>query len=64
MMLLIVAGDTLSSQAYGAKNYARVGAITQRGIAVMAALAFPVAFVWYNCDVFLSHLGVYAVICV
>lgn len=49
--------DTLSSQAVGAKNYPRVGHISQRGIAIMLTLFIPVAFGLYYSDVVLTHLG-------
>jgi hypothetical protein len=38
--------DTLCSQAYGAKNYKRVGLLLQRALTISTLLAIPVAIVW------------------
>ena len=49
--------DTLCSQAYGAKNLARVGHVTQRGIAVGLVMCIPIAIVWLFAEPMLLGLG-------
>lgn len=49
--------DTLISQAFGAKNYARVGIITQRGIAISLMLCIPLAIMLWNTHSFFIALG-------
>jgi MATE family multidrug resistance protein len=45
---LAAALDTLSAQAFGARNYPRVGELTQRGLALsVVLLALPVALMWW-----------------
>jgi len=49
--------DTLQSQAFGAGNYRRVGAISQRGIVILLLLCGPIGLVWANAGLVLEHLG-------
>jgi MATE family multidrug resistance protein len=42
--------DTLASQAYGAKNFQRVGILFQRSLALMAAVCVPVLALWLNAE--------------
>lgn len=49
--------DTLAAQAFGARNFSRVGLIAQRGIAVSLAFCIPVALAWYNAGPLLGMLG-------
>jgi hypothetical protein len=51
------AADTLASQAFGARNYARVGHITQRGIAILTLFGMPVVAVWWYAGSLLQQLG-------
>ena len=44
------ASDTLGGQAYGARNYYRVGTILQKGILILILLCFPVWAAWANMD--------------
>jgi Na+-driven multidrug efflux pump len=50
------ASDTLCSQAFGARSYARVGVITLRGCAVGLMLALPISVAWWNADLLLSAM--------
>ncbi|XP_065908684.1 multidrug and toxin extrusion protein 1-like [Dysidea avara] len=47
---LSTAIDTLSSQAYGAGNYKRVGVILQRSVLVCSLSLFPIAVVFLNAE--------------
>lgn len=49
--------DTLVSQAFGAKNWERIGHISQRGSMVALALCAPVAVLWLFAGFFLKNLG-------
>jgi Na+-driven multidrug efflux pump len=49
--------DTLAAQAYGARNWPRVGLIAQRGCAVSLAMAVPVALSWTMGGQLLRALG-------
>lgn len=50
------ASDTLISQAFGARNFRRIGIITQRGIAVGFVLGIPIGLLWWNSDILLQAL--------
>ena len=39
--------DTLAAQAFGAKNYRRVGVVVQRGAVYLTGLCIPVGFLWW-----------------
>lgn len=49
--------DTLVSQAFGAKNWERIGHVSQRGSMVALALCAPVAVLWLFAGFFLKNLG-------
>lgn len=49
--------DTLQSQAYGARNYARVGHISQRGLVIMMAMTLPISALLWNADAVLGRMG-------
>lgn len=51
------ASDTLCSQAFGAKNYPRVGIVSQRGFAIISCMCLPVALVWWNAAPIFRALG-------
>ena len=39
--------NTMASQAYGAKNYPRLGVLLQRTILMCLCLCVPIGFSWY-----------------
>lgn len=47
---LLSAMDTLCSQAYGAKNYVRVGHVFQRALAITFTFISPLMVLWYFAD--------------
>lgn len=49
--------DTLSSQAFGARNFRRIGVVAQRAVAVLGTLALAQSLLWLRADWILSHLG-------
>lgn len=51
------ASDTLCSQAFGAKNYARVGIVSQRGFVIIACMCIPVSIGWWNAAPVFRALG-------
>eukprot|EP00250_Pteridium_aquilinum_P029731 c4002_g1_i1 orf=247-753(+) len=48
--------ETLCGQAYGAKQYQKMGIYLQRAIVVLNATAIPLAFVWANIESILLAL--------
>ena len=49
--------DTLSSQACGAKAYGRVGAVTQRSMAILCLMCVPIGFLWLVAGQIFTALG-------
>jgi len=49
--------ETLCSQAFGARNYERVGIVTQRGCAVMLMFCVPITAAWLCAGAVLEALG-------
>eukprot|EP01102_Stenamoeba_stenopodia_P009599 TRINITY_DN2844_c0_g2_i1.p1 TRINITY_DN2844_c0_g2~~TRINITY_DN2844_c0_g2_i1.p1 ORF type:complete len:423 (-),score=58.33 TRINITY_DN2844_c0_g2_i1:23-1291(-) len=47
---MLSAIDTLCSQAYGAKNYKKVGFVVQRGILIYTITCIPVGLLWFFSD--------------
>eukprot|EP01102_Stenamoeba_stenopodia_P009598 TRINITY_DN2844_c0_g1_i1.p1 TRINITY_DN2844_c0_g1~~TRINITY_DN2844_c0_g1_i1.p1 ORF type:complete len:568 (-),score=85.22 TRINITY_DN2844_c0_g1_i1:13-1716(-) len=47
---MLSAVDTLCSQAYGAKNYKKVGFVVQRGILIYTVACIPVGILWFFSD--------------
>jgi MATE family multidrug resistance protein len=43
---LLAAMDTLGAQAFGAKNYMRVGILLQRTIFILAIACIPISILW------------------
>jgi MATE family multidrug resistance protein len=56
-MGLLSAQDTLSSQAFGAENFPRVGVILQRAVLILSMFCIPVAAVWCFIDRLLVLIG-------
>lgn len=52
---LLTAMDTLTSQAYGAKNFRRVGIVFQRAMFILAVLAIPVSPLSFRSHPFSHH---------
>ncbi|KAL5492016.1 hypothetical protein EMCRGX_G017402 [Ephydatia muelleri] len=51
---LSTAVDTLSSQAFGSKNYIRVGVVFQRGLFILGLCMLPVLALWFNMETILN----------
>ena len=54
---VMLAMDTLASQANGARNYELVGSIAQRAALITAILCIPVILLWYNITPVLLFFG-------
>ena len=50
--------DTLSSQAFGARFFHKVGLFAQRGALLLSLFTIPVAYIWLQTPFFLSYLGI------
>ena len=57
MIGVISAVDTLASQAYGMRQYHRVGVIAQRATLIALLLSLPVALLWWHARPVLLALG-------
>ncbi|KAH7306795.1 hypothetical protein KP509_22G030800 [Ceratopteris richardii] len=49
--------ETLCGQAYGAKQYQKIGIYVQRAMLVLSVISIPMAFVWANIDRILVAMG-------
>jgi len=60
---LMTAMDTLASQAYGARNFKRVGLLAQRAAVICLTLSVPVVLLWWNIGAVLRRLGQDPAVC-
>ena len=47
---ILAACDTLCSQAFGARNFRRVGVVVQRGCLIISLMCLPIIGVWINTE--------------